>query len=186
MPSFLFAFALVLLASAGSREQRLAAALGERLGPGGVLSAGVLASVISAAFMAWAGAAVAAMLGVSAKPMLVAFALLAAAAELAWPAKLRLPGEPTRSLGAIFIVLLARQLGDAPRFLVFALAAATGVPWLAGLGGALGGIAALGAGYAAGEQLLAHPGLRWVRFSLAAAMLFAALYIGFLARGIID
>ncbi|MBD3775119.1 MAG: hypothetical protein IE921_16240, partial [Rhodobacteraceae bacterium] len=107
MPSFLFSFALVLLASVGSREQLLVGALARRLkGVGMLLSAGALAAILSAAFMAWAGAAMAALLPAAAKPMLVAFALGAAALELAWPARPPSPAEPTRSAGAIFLVLL--------------------------------------------------------------------------------
>ena len=49
---------------------------------------------------------------------------------------------PTRSLGAVALVLLARQIGDGARFAVFALAAWTVWPVTAGLGGAIGGAAA--------------------------------------------
>jgi len=46
----------------------------------------------------------------------------------------RAPAEPTRSFGAILIVLGAAQLTAAAGFLVFALAGATGAPWLATAG----------------------------------------------------
>src|SRR3546814_5437124 len=56
----------------------------------------------------------------------------------------------SRSLGAIGIVLLARQIGDGARFVVFALAAWASLPTAAALGGALGGAAAVTLGWTLG------------------------------------
>ena len=55
------------------------------------------------------------------KTMFVAAALAVAAIELAWPMRKKPPREPTRSLGAIALVLGAGQVTDAARFLVLAL-----------------------------------------------------------------
>ncbi len=181
MSSFLFGFAGVLLLSLGARDQILMARLAGRTGPG-VLVAGWLAALASAAIMAWAGAAVADRLAGPAKPMLVAFALGAAAFELAWPNRERTPREPTHSIFAALVVLLARQMTDAGRFLVFALAAATALPWLVAAGGALGGGLALGAGYLVGADLEKAP-LRTIRRVLAGIVLLAAIVIGLTARG---
>ena len=184
MQWFLFAFAAVALVSIGGRDQMLAARLAERLGRGvGPIVAGAAASAASAFLMAVAGLSLALVLPGAAADMLVAIALLIAAAELAFRSPARLPEEPTRSLFAIFLVLFARQAGDAARFLVFAFAAG-GSAWLAGAGGALGGAAALGIGWAAGGELERAP-LRALRLSLAGCIGVAAVVLGLQARGII-
>ena len=184
MSSFLFGFALVLLVSIGARDQLLVSRLAGRTGPG-VLLAGSLAAILTAFVMAWGGNYIADLLFPAAKHMLVAFALGAAAIELAWPSKDTSPKEPTHSVVAAFIVILARQIGDAARFIVFALAAATALPALVAAGGALGGIVALAMGWIMGAELEAVLPLRIIRRVLAAAMLVAALVIGLGARGIL-
>jgi putative Ca2+/H+ antiporter (TMEM165/GDT1 family) len=132
--------------------------------------------------MAWIGAEFAAMLPRRAAQMLVAFALGVAAIELALPIRLKTPQEPTRSIGAVTIVLLARQIGDGARFAVFALAAWTAVPLTAGLGGALGGAVAVNLGWGMGAQGLNRLPLPILRRVLAAGLLVAALFIGLNAR----
>ena len=184
MSSFLFGFALVLLVSLGARDQLLVARLSGRTGPG-LLVAGSLAAVISACLMAWAGATVADLLFPAAKQMLVAMALLAAAIELVWPMGKASPKEPTHSITAAFIVLLARQIGDAGRFIIFALAAATALPWLVAAGGALAGIAVLTVAWIMGAELEKALPLRIIRQALAAALGVAAIVIGLKARGIL-
>lgn len=182
--AFLLALATVFAVSLGGRDQLLAARLAERLGKGGgLLLVGAVASTVSGLTMAVAGLAMALTLPAPAADMLVAIALLIAAIELAWQRQLRLPEEPTRSLFATLLVLLARQLGDAARFCVFAFAAG-GSAWLAGIGGAFGGTAALAMGIAMAGELERWP-LRSIRLGLAAVLLVAATGIGLTARGII-
>jgi Ca2+/H+ antiporter, TMEM165/GDT1 family len=184
LAEFLLALTAVLLVSLGGRDQLLVARLTQRNGRGaGLLAVGALASTISAAAMAAAGLALALVLPEPAADMLVAFGLVFAAAELAWPRAPKLPDEPTRSLFAALVVLLARQLSDAARFLVFA-AAAGGSAWLAGLGGSLGGAAALAIGATAGDDLARWP-LRSIRLGLAAALAVAGTVAGLAARGLI-
>lgn len=184
MAAFLLALVAVFAVSLGGRDQLLVARLAERLGRGGGLMAvGALASAASALAMAAAGLAMALVLPAAAAVMLVAMALLIAAAELAWQRKAALPGEPTRSLFATFVVILARQAGDAARFCVFALAAG-GSAWLAGIGGALGGTAALALGIALAGELDRWP-LRAIRRALAGLLLVAAITAGLAARGIV-
>ena len=186
MPSFLFAFVAVALCSLGARDQLLVAQLAEaRSKAGGLLAVALPVAALSAAFMGWAGAFVADLLPDAAAAMLVAFALLAAAFELAWPNRERAPREPTHSLFALGIVLLARQLSDAARFLVFAFAAATGVPLLAALGGALGGMAALVLAIVLKGELLAKWPLRPLRLALSALVGLAGVIIGLSARGLL-
>lgn len=184
MNVFLFAFAAVALVSLGGRDQLLVARLAERLGrSGGLLAVGAIASALSSLLLAAAGIAMALMVEGAAADVLIAFGLLIAAGELAWHRNPKLPEEPTASLFATLIVLLARQVGDAARFLVFAFAA-SGSAWGAAAGGALGGFAALALGAMAGEDIARWP-LRPLRLALAAVLAVAGIAIILDARGII-
>lgn len=183
MDSFLLTLLLVFAIALGGRDQVIVAQLSDRLERSGqLLVVGLACSLASAAAMAWAGASLAAILPPRASDMLVAFALLAAAFELAWPARTKPPAEPTRSLGAIAIVLLARQVGDGARFVVFAFAAGALYPVVTIIGGALGGGAAIGLGWLAGARRLERFPLRAIRLVLAALLLVAALFAGLNAR----
>jgi hypothetical protein len=110
--------------------------------------------------------------------------MLLAAVECAWPNRARKPREPTRSLGAIGIVLFLRQLTDASRFLIAAFAAALASPMLAASGGAIGGSAAVGLGWFLGERL-EHLPLPAIRLCFAALLLLLAIGLGLTARGLI-
>jgi putative Ca2+/H+ antiporter (TMEM165/GDT1 family) len=182
--SFLFGFALVLLVSLGARDQLLVARMAGRTGPG-LLVAGAVAATLSACLMAWAGQVVAVQLFPEAGKMLVAIALVVAAVELIWPIRQQAPREPTHSIFAAFVVLLARQIGDAGRFLVFAISAWTALPRLAAAGGALAGTAALLLGWTMGGALESSLPLRLIRRVLAAVLFLAALVIGLGVRGMI-
>ncbi len=183
--AFLLALATVFAVSLGGRDQLLVARLAERLGNGTVLLAvGGLAATASAFLMAVAGLALALVLPGPAADMLVALGFLIAAVELAWPRKAKLPDEPTSSLFAIFVVLLARQVGDAARFCVFAFTAG-GSAWLAGAGGAIGGTAALALGIAMAGDLANWP-LRALRLALAALLFVGGIAIALVVRGVID
>ena len=184
MSSFLFGFALVLLVSLGARDQLLVARLAHRTGPG-LLLAGAVAATASAFLMAAAGQVIAIDLFPEAGKMLIAIALLVASIELVWPMHQKGPRDPTQSVFAAFVVLLARQIGDAGRFLVFALSAWTALPWLTAAGAALGGIASLAVGWSMGRALEASLPLRWIRLAMASALLLAALVIGLGVRGMI-
>jgi hypothetical protein len=180
---FLLALLLVAALATGGRDQLLVAQWAGVLGRSGqLLALAIVCACLSAAAMAWIGAEFAALLPRRAAQMLVAFALALAAGELALPVRIKPPAEPTRSLAALGIVLLARQIGDGARFAVFALSAWTVWPVTAGLGGAIGGAAAVGLGWAAGAETLARLPLRMGRLSLAVCLGIAALFIGLNAR----
>lgn len=186
MSSLLFALVGSFLTALGARDQLLIASLRARLGPSLILPILALTSAAaSAALAAWLGALIASRLSASTAPMLVAIALGLAALELAWSRRGKPLVDPTRSLGAIFIVLLARQITDAPRFLIFALAAWAASPLLAGVGGALGGGAALMLGWAMGDELEKRLPLRALRLVLAALLAVVAVMAGLTARGLI-
>ena len=184
MDSFLFAFAAVLLLSIGGRDQIMVARFSAKLGQSGaLLGVAVLVSAASAGVMAYAGAHIAVLLPVPAQHMLIAIALAIAALELFWPVRLREATEPTRSLGAIGIVLFARQIGDAARFAVFAFAAATVLAPLAWLGGALGGAGAMLLAWTLQGELEDRFPLRRVRIALGIVVLLIAAWIALSARG---
>ncbi len=186
MPSFFFALVACFLAGFGGRDQRLLAVLSTRLGGGAsLLLTGWVAAIATASIAAFAGAGLADLLPPAGKTMLVAIALLLAAIELTWPIRQKLPVEPTRSLFAIFVVLFSKQLGDGARFLIVAVAAATGAPSLAAFGGAMGGGAALTLGWIVGGDLLLRSPLRPVRLVIAPLLLLVALWMGLSARGIL-
>jgi len=186
MPSFFLPLLACVLASIGGRDQRLVALLSARLGASNaLLIACWVVSVLTSVLAALAGVTLAAMMPPAGKTMLIAFALLFAAGELAWPIRKRDPVEPTRSLFAITLVLAAHQIGDAARFLVFAFAAASGVPALVALGGAIGSGAALTLGWALGASLHQRLPLRLIRIAIAVLLMIAAIWTGLTARGIL-
>ncbi|MFN4114005.1 MAG: hypothetical protein ACK4GD_08695 [Sphingomonadaceae bacterium] len=186
MPAFFLALVAAALFSLGARDQVLAGRLAiVRGGAAGLIPVVLVVTALSSGLMAYGGSLVAGMLPPAAKSMLVAFALGAAAFELAWTRKDTVPREPTHSLGALFIVLLARQLGDAARFGVFALAAATGSPPLSALGGWLGGAAVLVATLLAPEDLSDPALLRPLRLVLAGLCALAAVVMALGARGLL-
>jgi len=186
MPGFFFALVATLLAATGGRDQRMVANLADRLGAGiGLLAVAWLTCAVSTGFAAAIGAGMAVLFAPAGKAMLVAFALLLGAGELAWPILWKEPAEPTRSLFAIGFVLASRQLLDAARFIVFALAAATGAPELVAIGGTLGGGAALTLAWAMGGDLTRRIPLRAIRLGIAGLLLVAAVWTGLSARGIL-
>lgn len=186
MPAFFLALLAAALLSLGGRDQLLLSRLARmRKGAGALIAVALLVTAITSGAMAWGGAIVAAMLPSAAKSMLVAFALGAAAIELAWPRKDVTPRQPTHSLFALLVVLLYRQIGDAARFGVFALSAATGVPLLSALGGWAGGAAVLVLAILAADELADPARLRPVRLVLAGVCTLAAIVIALGARGLI-
>jgi putative Ca2+/H+ antiporter (TMEM165/GDT1 family) len=180
---FLLALLLTAALACGGRDQWLVAGLADHFGRSiPLLGVALVCACLSAGVMAFAGAQVAALLPHRAALMLVAFALAFGAVELAWPVRPEAPREPTRSLAALALVLLSRQIGDGARFAVFALAAWASWPLTAGLGGALGGAGAVALGWSLGAERLARWPFRRVRLVLAAGLLVAALFIGLNAR----
>lgn len=183
MDSFMLALLLVFAIALGGRDQWQVARLADGLSRSApLLALSVGTAVVSAAVMAWLGAGFANLLPNRAAAMLAAFALGAAAFELAWPVKISPPHEPTRSLGAIGVVLLARQTGDAARFVVFALAAGANYPVTAAIGGGIAGAAAVTLGWSVGGDGLARWPLRPFRLGMAACLMIAAIVIGLNAR----
>lgn len=186
MPAFFLTFMACLLVTAAGRDQLRVARLAAGLGPGAGLFAAIwISSFATCALAAWLGTLLGPSLVPAAKQMFVALALALAAMELLLLRARPAPAEPTRSAGAILIVLVSSQLADAARFLVIALCLQTGEPYLAAAGGALGsGIALCAGAIAAGEWEKRVP-IRMVKRVLAGILLVIAALIALSARGII-
>ncbi|MEM1052129.1 MAG: hypothetical protein AAGI28_08535 [Pseudomonadota bacterium] len=183
MDAFLLALILTFVIALGGREQLIIAQFSlqmERNLP--LLIIGVFCAIATAAVMAYAGSMIAEVLPRRAAEMLVAFALIAAAIELAWPVKIKPMKEPTRSYVAIGAVLVFRQLGDAARFAIFAIAAWAVFPTTALIGGALAGAAAVVLGWSLGAEVLQRIPLRAIRLVLAVCSGVAGAVIGLNAR----
>jgi putative Ca2+/H+ antiporter (TMEM165/GDT1 family) len=182
MAELVFGLVASLIAGLGARDQMLVAALAGRHGrPWAVLVIALAATLGTIWLASWAAALLGHDLAAAPRSMLAALALGLGAMELIVRRQLRLPAEPTRSLGAFALVLLTLQLTDGARFMLFALAVATGAPWAVGLGGAIGSGVILAASWAAGQRLLQLP-LARVRRWLGIVLFLLALALGWSAR----
>ncbi len=186
MPAFFLTLMACLVVTLAGREQVRTARLSGALGKGGILLAIIWASAIAtSAIAAWAGTLLAPMLAPQTKQMFVAIALLLSALELAFLRAGPAPREPTRSAGAIAIVIFAAQLTDAARFLVVALTLQTGEPVLAAAGGAIGSALALTAAVMAGSEWEARVPQKLLSYGLAGVPALIAIILGLSARGIL-
>lgn len=174
------------LAAAGARHARLAAQLAAASGgSAGLLAACWITAALASGLAAWGGGLVAPLLSEAGKAMFAAAALAMAAIELAWPLRSGAPREPTRSLGAIALVLFAGQVTDAARFLVLALSVVTGNAMLVAIGGAIGSGAALTLAWSLGAKWEAKLPLGAIRLGLAGVFVIAALVAGWTVREVI-
>lgn len=182
MAQFLFALLATVIVGVGARDQLLVAHLGVRQGEGpyaarpAVLLLALVAAIGSAAAAAWAGATLAPLLVPHARTLLVALALGLAALELLFVKPGRRPQEPTASLGAFAIVLLAYQMTDAARLLAFVLTASSRAPHAAAAGAMLGCAVMVAIGWLAGPSLLSWP-LIGVRRGLGVLLGAAAIWL---------
>jgi putative Ca2+/H+ antiporter (TMEM165/GDT1 family) len=177
MAAFLFTMLAALVAGLGARDQMQVASLAVRRGAGiGLLVTALAVAVFSAALAGWAGGLVAPQMTPRARTYLVAMALGLAALELLVLRPRRPAAEPTESLGALAVVLLARQLTDAARLLIFAISAASAVPALALAGGMAGCGASIALGWSAGDMLLRLP-MVWLRAGLGVVLALVAVYL---------
>lgn len=186
MPALFLALLTSALAMLGGRSARLVARMAEALGgSAGLLLTGWLCAIATSALAAWMGAWLAPQMPPAGKAMFVALALGLAAIELLVTRDRPAPAEPTRSLGAVALVLIAAQATDAARFFVLALAVATAEPGLAAAGGALGSGAVLTVAWALGGEWDARLPHRALRLAVSGLFLIAAVVVALSARGII-
>jgi hypothetical protein len=186
MPALFLALLTCALAMIGSRTAwqtaRLAGALGASFG---LLLACWSSAIATSALAGWGGSLMAPAMAPAAKAMFVAVALAAGGLEAWFTKPPRAPAEPTRSLGAIWLVLLAGQATDAARLFVLALAVATAEPGLAAAGGALGSGAMLTVAWALGGEWDARLPQRALPRAVSGLFLVAAVVVALSARGLI-
>ena len=186
MPALFLALLTSALAMLGGRPALLTARLSGALGGNvGLIVVCWLTASGTSALAGWAGNWLAPQMAPAANGMFVAAALAVSAIELLLMRSRAAPAEPTRSLGAIALVLLAEQVADAARFFVLALAVATAAPAMAAAGGALGSGAVLTAAWAMGGAWERRLPLRSIRVGVGGVFLLAAIVVGLSARGVI-
>jgi hypothetical protein len=186
MPALFLALLTSALAMLGARAALLTARLSGALGGrAGLLVVCWITAIVTAVLAGRAGGWLAPQMAPAAKAMFVAAALAVSALELLFMRLRPAPAEPTRSLGAIALVLLAEQVADAARFFVLALAVATGAPPLAAAGGALGSGAVLTAAWMLGRDWEARLPLKAIRLGVSGLFILAAIAVALSARGII-
>lgn len=177
MPAFYLTLIAVLLAGFGGRDQATIAGLTTRQGQRpGVLLVGLLCAGLTAAFAAWLAGIMLAQLPPPARAIFAGIALGLAGLESILFVPKRRPAEPTNSLGALLLVLLAGQVTDAARFIVFALGVGMAAPLAAGAAGAVGGAILVAAAWAA-PQILDGAAARRVRRTMGIVLLLASLIL---------
>lgn len=183
MSGFYLTLLAVLLSGIGARDQVTVAQMAQAQGRRPMaLVVGIAVSVASAVFAAWAAGQIAPLLVPRARLVLAAMALGFAGIESLLFAPGRKPEEPTASLFALGAVLLARQVTDAARFLVFAVAVATNAPIAAALAGAVAGPVLIAAGWSAPDTVL-RPQARRLRRGLGAVLVLVGGYVALRAFG---
>jgi Ca2+/H+ antiporter, TMEM165/GDT1 family len=177
MSAALLAFLAAVLAGLGARDQMLVAQLAARRSlPLVVVGLAILTSAATAGLAARAGEVLIPELTAGARLLFAGFAAVVAGVECLVLRPPRALKEPTRSLAAHAIVLIAHQMTDAARFLIFAIAVATAGPSGAALGGAGGGAASVTIGAMAGGALLGGK-LAWPRRAIGGMFLLIGTWL---------
>lgn len=175
MPAFYLTLIAVLLAGLGARDQGTVAALALRQGQRPAVLIVALASAVATALCAaYAAHFMLMQLPPPARTIFAAIALGMAGLESLVLAPRRNMREPTNSLGALGLVLLAQQLTDAARFVIFGMGVGMAAPWAAGAAGVLGG-GVLAAFAWARPDLLATPLARVTRRVMGGLLVLAAI-----------
>ncbi len=180
MPSFFLTFVAVAAAMLAGRDAvrvaRLHLALGWTLP---LAMTVVLAALAGGALAAWIADEFSPLIRPQIKPLVVGLALGLAGLEVLLRVPPDTPREPTRSMGAITLVLLLGMVTDASGFIILSIAIATGEPLLAAAGGASAAILVLGAAILAAQDWLALP-LTLIRRIVGGGLLLAAALIAVL------
>ena len=177
MPAFYLTLITVLLAGFGARDQMTIAGLSARQGQRpGVLLVALLSAVSTAAFAAWLAGLMLGQLPPPARAIFAAIALGLAGLESLIVVPRRRPAEPTNSLGALLLVLLASQITDAARFLIFGMGVGMAAPLAAGAAGAAGAAILVSAAWAL-PRFLEGAAARWTRRGVGLVLVVAALVL---------
>jgi hypothetical protein len=185
MAAFYLTLIAVLLSGVAARDQVTIAALtraqGQRFG---VLATAIVCAGATSAIAAYAAAQFLTTVPVPARPILEAIALGLAGLESLILSPRRDPREPTHSLFALALVLVAHQVTDAARFTLFGLAIGMGAPLAAGLGGGLAGIVLVASAWSFAGFFTARP-IRVLRRTVGALLLLVAIAMFLTSRGIL-
>ena len=185
MPAFYLTLIAVLLAGFGARDQVTIAGLGLKQGQRpGVLIVAITSAALTGAFAGYAAHFMLDQLPPPARTIFAAIALGMAGLESLILAPRRDPREPTSSLGALALVLLAHQVTDAARFVIFGMAVGFASSWHAGAAGILGGVALVSFAWAR-PDLLGMPAARMIRRIVGGLLLLAAITMFFSEFGIV-
>jgi len=181
MTGLYLALLAVLAAGFGARDQLTIAGLAKAQGRRpGVLILAIGVSLATAGIAAWAATLVIPILVPDARLFMAALALAFAGLESLAIAPKANPREPTNSLGALAIVLLANQLTDAARFMIFGIAVGTNAALSAGIGGAVGGAALVVMAWMFPERA-GTVRARLLRRVIGGLLLLLAIYFGLVA-----
>lgn len=164
MTAFFLSFLAVALAMLAGREAVRVSRLVAAGAPAwAVFAVVIIAAIAACALAAWLAGGLAALLPPRQQSWLVAAALVLAALETIFLDAPKAPAEPTQSLGAVAIVLLAGILADASGLLILSISILSENPVFVAAGGAAAVIGILGGAVLAGpdwEKLPRQP-LRW-------------------------
>jgi len=178
MSGLLLALFATLMAGLGARDMVLAGRIAGTNGrAGGLIAVAFACAAISSGLAAVAAAFVLPPLTPDARVMLAGMALTLAGLEALVLRPGRKPVEPTHSLGAFALVLLALQVTDPVRFVVFAVGVGTAAPIPAAIGGALGSSVLLAAVISL-PDLAESDGLRLARRGMGGLLLLIGLWLG--------
>lgn len=182
------ALVVAALAGIGDRPAWLAAILADRLRSVAVVAiAALLALALASGLAAAAGALIAPRLTPEAKLLMLSLALMLQGGGAFGRTKApeRLDGWRIGGFATAFLGLFILAFGEGVQFIVFALAARTPLPWLAGVGGAAGGSAVVVAATMLGERgWLALP-LRRIKVAVAALLLLTGATLALAALALI-
>lgn len=177
MPAFYLTFIAVLLSGFGARDQVTVAGIAQRQGQRpALLIVAIICTLLTAGFAAYASQVMLQLLPPPARTIFAAIALGLAGLESMILAPRRDPREPTNSLGALALVLVAHQVTDAARFVIFGMGVGLAGPWAAGSAGALGGVILLSLVWAK-PDLLRSAAARWTRRVVGALLTVAAAVV---------
>ncbi|PKB14776.1 hypothetical protein B0I00_2377 [Novosphingobium kunmingense] len=183
MAALLFSLMSVLLVGLGARDQLTLAALTARHGARpALLIAALTSAAATIAIAIWASDIVATSLTAPARTLFLAIALGLAGAEMLVLRRASMPLEPTNSLGAFAVVLLAQQLTDAARFVVLGLAVYTRAPLPVAMGAGVAAAVLAVVAWLAAEKMVST---RWTvpRRVLGIALLAIAAGLAFVGLG---
>lgn len=185
MGAFYLTLIAVLFSGLAARDQMTIAALTRRQGQrSGVLVTALIVAALTSAAAAYVSGEVLRTLPPPARGILAAIVVAFAGLESLILSPRKEPREPTHSLGALAIVLLASQVTDSARFTLFGIAVGTAAPLAAGLGGGLAGLVLVTMAWAFPQAFLGRP-VRMIRRAVGALLLLAAITMFLARRGLL-